>query len=72
MKEVKTPKKPLAIYYTVVLLVLLLLNLVLVPWMSERQVKEVDYASRASKKAPQGLFSPPDCSASRCCSHPPL
>ena len=34
MKEVKTPKKPLAIYYTVVLLVLLLLNLVLVPWMS--------------------------------------
>ena len=31
----------------------------------------VDYASRASKKAPQGLFSPPDCSAGRCCSHPP-
>ena len=45
MKEVKTPKKPLAIYYTVVLLVLLLLNLVLVPWMSERQVKEVDYGT---------------------------
>ena len=32
----------------------------------------VDYASRASKKAPQGLFSPPDCSAGRCCSNPPL
>ena len=31
----------------------------------------VDYASRASKKAPQGLFSPPDCSAGRCCSNPP-
>ena len=31
----------------------------------------VDIASRASKKAPQGLFSPPDCSASRCCSNPP-
>ena len=45
MKEVKTPKKPLAIYYTVVLLVLLLLNLVLVPWMSERQIKEVDYGT---------------------------
>jgi len=28
-----------------VLLVLLLLNLVLVPWMSERQVKEVDYGT---------------------------
>ena len=32
----------------------------------------VDVASRASKKAPQGLFSPPDCSAGRCCSNPPL
>ena len=31
----------------------------------------VDYASRASKKAPQGLFPPPDCSAGRCCSNPP-
>ena len=31
----------------------------------------VDYASRASKKAPQGLFSPPDYSAGRCCSNPP-
>ena len=45
MKEVKTPKKPLAIYYAIVLLVLMLLNLVLVPWMSERQVKEVDYGT---------------------------
>ena len=34
MKEVKTPKKPLAIYYAIVLLVLMLLNFVLVPWMS--------------------------------------
>ena len=32
----------------------------------------VDCASRASKKAPQGLFSPPDYSAGRCCSNPPL
>ena len=31
----------------------------------------VDVASRASKKAPQGLFYPPDCSAGRCCSNPP-
>ena len=45
MKEVKTPKKPLAIYYAIVLLVLVLLNFVLVPWMSERQVKEVDYGT---------------------------
>ena len=45
MKEVKTPKKPLAIYYAIVLLVLMLLNFVLVPWMSERRVKEVDYGT---------------------------
>ena len=45
MKEVKTPRKPLAIYYAIVLLMLLLLNLVLLPWMEERQVKEVDYGT---------------------------
>ena len=45
MKEVKTPKKPLAIYYTIVLLLILLLNVVLVPWMNERQIKEVDYGT---------------------------
>ena len=45
MKEVKTPRKPLAIYYALVLLMLLLLNLVLLPWMEERQVKEVDYGT---------------------------
>ena len=39
MKEVKTPRKPLAIYYALVLLMLLLLNLVLLPWMEERQIK---------------------------------
>ena len=32
----------------------------------------VDCASRASKKAPQGLFFPPDHSAGRSCSNPPL
>ncbi len=42
MKEVKTPRKPLAIYYAIVLLMLLLLllNLVLLPWMEERQIKK--------------------------------
>ena len=45
MKEVKTPRKPLAIYYAIVLLTLLLLNLVLLPWMEERQIKEVDYGT---------------------------
>ena len=45
MKEVKTPRKPMAIYYAIVLLMLLLLNLVLLPWMEERQIKEVDYGT---------------------------
>ena len=45
MKEVKTPRKPLAIYYAIVLLMLLLLNFVLLPWMGERQIKEVDYGT---------------------------
>ena len=45
MKEVKTPRKPLAIYNALVLLMLLLLNFVLLPWMGERQIKEVDYGT---------------------------
>ena len=45
MKEVKTPKKPLAIYYTIVLVILLVLNFVIMPWASERQIKEVDYGT---------------------------
>ena len=32
----------------------------------------MDIASRASKKAQQGLFCPPGYSAGRCCSNPPL
>ena len=45
MKEVKPSRKPLAIYYAFVLVVLLVLNFVLVPWLTERQVKEVDYGT---------------------------
>ena len=45
MKEVKSPKKPLAVYYAIVLLLLMLLNFVFVPWVTERQIKEVDYGT---------------------------
>ena len=45
MKEVKPSKKPLAIYYAIVLLVLLVINLVVMPWLAERQVQEVDYGT---------------------------
>ena len=44
MNEVKRPKKPLLFYYTIVMLVILLGNLVLMPWMQQRQVREVDYS----------------------------
>ena len=43
MNEVKTPKKPLISYYCVVILLLLLFNMLVMPTISQRQVKEVDY-----------------------------
>ena len=43
MNEVKSPKKPLMYYYTVALILLLVFNFVAMPWISEHQIKEVDY-----------------------------
>ena len=43
MNEVKTPKKPLISYYCIVILLLLLFNMLVMPMISQRQVKEVDY-----------------------------
>ena len=43
MNEVKSPKKPLLYYYTVALILLLVFNFVAMPWISEHQIKEVDY-----------------------------
>jgi cell division protease FtsH len=45
MKEVKNPKRPMAYYYAIVLLILLGLNFIILPTMAERQVKEVDYGT---------------------------
>ena len=45
MKEVKTPKRPLIYYYTVALIVLSVLNFLVMPWLAEKQVKEVDYGT---------------------------
>ncbi|MDY5627976.1 MAG: ATP-dependent zinc metalloprotease FtsH [Clostridia bacterium] len=45
MNEVKKPKKPLIYYYGIVLLILMLFNLLLMPKMLERQIKEVDYGT---------------------------
>ena len=43
MNEVKSPKKPLVYYYTIVLILLLVFNFGAMPWISEHQIKEVDY-----------------------------
>ena len=45
MKEVKTPKRPLIYYYAVALIVLSVLNFLVMPWLAEKQVKEVDYGT---------------------------
>ena len=36
MNEVKSPKKPLVYYYAIVILVILALNFLAVPWLSQR------------------------------------
>ena len=43
MNEVKSPKKPMMYYYTIALILLLAFNFVAMPWISEHQIKEVDY-----------------------------
>ncbi len=45
MKEVKHPKKPLLYYYGIVMLVLVLFNLIAMPWIAQRQIQEVDYGT---------------------------
>ena len=45
MKEVKTTKKPLAYYYGIVLIMLIVFNLVVTPILMEHQVKETDYGT---------------------------
>lgn len=45
MQEVRRPKKPLIFYYGIVILILLLFNFLAMPWLAQRQVKEVDYGT---------------------------
>ena len=45
MNEVKTPKKPLIVYYAIAILVVLLINTLLVPMVSQAHVKYVDYGT---------------------------
>ena len=43
MNEVKSPKKPLLYYYFVAMLLVMLFNFIAMPWISEHQIKDVDY-----------------------------
>ncbi len=45
MNEVKDPKKPLIYYYGIAMLVLMVFNFLAMPWLSQRQIREVDYGT---------------------------
>ncbi len=45
MNEVKKPKKPLFFFYGIVLIAVILFNSIAMPWLMERQVKQVDYGT---------------------------
>lgn len=48
MHEVKKPKKPLIFYYIIAFLLLMMFNFIFMPWMSQQQVKDVDYGKFVS------------------------
>ena len=45
MHEVQKPKKPLYYYYGVAMLILMCFNLLAMPYMAEKQVKNIDYGT---------------------------
>ena len=45
MEQVKRPKKPLMFYYTIVLIILILFNIIAMPYIQEKQIKDVDYGT---------------------------
>ena len=55
MQEVKKPRKPLIFYYTIALVVLLLFNLLAMPYINAYQVKEVDYGTFMSMTEEQNV-----------------
>ena len=45
MKEVKNPKKPLAYYYAITLIALLLFNIFIAPLLNRQRIVETDYST---------------------------
>ena len=45
MKQIKKPKRPLATYYLIALIILLVLNIFVIPWISSQKIRKVDYGT---------------------------
>ena len=45
MKEVKPSRKPMIYYYAIVVIALLLFNFLAVPFITEREIRDVDYGT---------------------------
>ncbi|MBQ3578813.1 MAG: ATP-dependent zinc metalloprotease FtsH [Firmicutes bacterium] len=45
MNEVKKPKLPLAVYYAIAMLIIILVNGALIPMIARQQIKDVDYGT---------------------------
>lgn len=45
MNEVKSPKRPIIFYYAIALLILLVFNSVVMPWLVGQRIQEVDYGT---------------------------
>ena len=43
MNEVKTPKRPLLFYYCIVMAMIVVFNMIAMPWLTEHSIKQVDY-----------------------------
>jgi len=45
VNEVKRPRKPLIFYYGIALLIIILFNSIVMPWITKQKIKEVDYGT---------------------------
>jgi cell division protease FtsH len=45
MKEVKNPKQPVYYFYIVMIACIIIFNVLVMPWMAQRQIREIDYGT---------------------------
>ena len=43
MNEVKTPKRPLLFYYCIAMAMIVVFNMIAMPWLTEHSIRQVDY-----------------------------